>query len=122
MNRNKPLIITSLLIVSLIFTFLCLAAILLTKPGLLSFILGCTLIILIALFFGGLVIAGLILAIFVLADRIHYYATLHVIREIEKKRHRNKSVVDEGTHFKRKLQLRQAHLQRHSRSLSDNGC
>lgn len=121
-NTNKPATVASLIIVGVFLVFICLTVILLFMPVPLSFILGWTLAILVAFFFGMLMVLALILAVFKVADKIHFYAVMRAIRRLELERQKSQTVARSRTPWWSQQDLRQSSIQRHSHDPDDYGC
>lgn len=121
-NTNRPATVASLIIVGVFLVFMCLTVVLLFMPGLFSLILGYTLAILVAFFFGMLMVLGLILAVFKVADRIHYYVVLHAIRKLELERQKRQMFARSGTPWWSQQEPRQPYIHRHSHDPDDYGC
>ncbi len=121
-STNRQATVASLIIVGVFLVFICLTVILLFMPVPLSFILGWTLAILVAFFFGMLMVLALILAVFKVADKIHFYAVMHAIRRLELERQKSQTVARSRTPWWSQQDLHQSSIQRHSHDPDDYGC
>jgi hypothetical protein len=124
-STNRQATVASLIIVGVFLVFMCLTVVLLFMPGLLSFILGYTLAILVAFFFGMLMVLALILVVFKVADKIHFYAVMRAIRKLEFERHRRQTVGGSRTlrtPWWSKQELSQSSIQHRSHDPDDYGC
>lgn len=115
-NTNRQVNVASLIIVGIFLVFMCLTVILLFMPGLLPIILGYTLAIFVALFFGMLMVLALFLTVFKVADKIHSYATMRAIRKLELERQRRLYA------WWSEQDLSRSSIQRRSHNPDDYGC
>ena len=121
-STNRQVNVALLIIVGVYLLFLGLTVILLFMPGLLPIILGYTLAFLAAFYFGMLMLLGLILAIFKVVDKIHYYTVLREIRRLELERQRRQTFARSRTPWWSEQDLRQSSIQHRSHDPDDYGC